>query len=255
MKYALAAIGLALSSLCFGQDAAGNPPINPDRPDVTNGTGVTPVGRIVLELGYRQTHAGDGSLQEWGDGPTWRYGLNSRLELRLVSPTYAVDSSGGPGWEDANVGFKWLLRDGGSGFSHPGYAVQGGLSLPAGSRFYRSRVLLPGVTGIADFDLGASGDLGVNVGAGSQIGGNGRPFTLLSASLSYNHSLGGPWAAYAETYMLAPAGTGNGAAGHFADAGFQFLLSNDCMLDASGGSEFDRHRQSAYFDLGVSVRF
>ncbi|MFI5385290.1 MAG: transporter [Fimbriimonadales bacterium] len=233
------------------------PPINPDRPDLTNGPGITPIGKFVLEMGYRQTRSGGATLHEWGDGPTWRYGVNDRLELRFVSPAYAVDSFGNKGFEDTNIGFKWLLKDGGDGggFKKPSYALQAGTSMPSGSNAFRSKQPLPIAIGIVDFDLGTCGDLGANVSAGSQLNGNGSRFTMYTASLSYNHSVGGPVTAYFESYMLIPTGAGNGSAGHFVDSGLQYLLNNDCMLDASVGTQIDRHQQSSYFDLGVSFRF
>ena len=240
-----------------GQTAPAEQPINPDRPNLTNGAGITPVGRIVLELGYRQTHGYGATLQEWGDGPTWRYGVNQRLEVRLVSPAYAVDDLGDKGWEDTHIGFKYLVKDGGDGggFRKPSYAVVMSTSVPTGSGGFRSKVMLPLFIGIAVFDFGSGGGLGANVAGQSQLGANGLPFLLYSLSLSYNHSLGGPWAAYFESYTLVPSGSGNGSAGRFVDGGVQYLLTNDCMLDASAGTRLDPHEQNAYVDAGVSFRF
>ncbi|HVT14291.1 MAG TPA: transporter [Fimbriimonadaceae bacterium] len=260
MKAALAVVLAGLAGMALaqsGQNSKSLPPINPDRPDLTNGVGITPIGKIVLETGYRQTGSGGVTLHEWGDGPTWRYGVSDKFEIRLVSPAYAADSFGDKGWEDAGVGFKYLLHDGGDGggFKKPSYAIQGGTTLPSGSNAFRSKQLLPFLIGIVDFDLGAKGDLGANIGAGRQLDGNGRSFTLYSTSLSYGRSLAAALTGYFEGYMLVPTGAGNGAAGHYVDSGLEYLLTNDCMLDASVGTQVDRHRQAAYFDVGVSFRF
>ncbi|HWA82477.1 MAG TPA: transporter [Fimbriimonadaceae bacterium] len=260
MKAALILVLACAAGPAFSQNDQNSktpPPINPDRPDLTNGTGITPVGKIVLEIGYRQTGSGGMTLHEWGDGPTWRYGVGDRFELRFVSPAYAVGSIAGKGWEDSGLGFKYLLRDGGDGggFKKPGYAIQGGTTLPTGSDAFRSKQLLPFLIGIVDFDLGANGDLGANLGASRQLDGNGKSFTLYSASLSYGRSLTAALTGYFEGYALVPTGIGNGSASHYVDSGLEYLLTNDCMLDASVGAQVDRHRQASYFDVGVSFRF
>lgn len=261
-KWLSAIVLIGLAGAAFGQDGKtpaekGPAPINPDRPDLTNGPGITPIGKIVLEMGYRQTRTPGSTLHEWGDGPTWRYGVNDRFEFRFVSPAYATDSFGDKGWEDTNFGFKWLLRDGGDGggFRKPSYAIQAGTTLPSGSNAFKSKQLLPSVTGIVDFDLGACGDLGANVGVGRQLNGGGTSFTMYSASLSYNHSLTNAVTGYFESYMLIPTGAGNGSASRFLDTGLTYLLNNNCMLDASVGTEIDKGRQASYVDVGMSVRF
>src|SRR5579862_1770231 len=128
MKHVPAIALCALIATTFAQttpDAAKKddktPPINPDRPDLTNGANITPVGKTVLEIGYRQTRTSGATLHEWGDQPTFRIGVNERFELRLTGPAYAVASGGQTGWEDSQVAFKWLLKDGGDngGFRHP----------------------------------------------------------------------------------------------------------------------------------------
>lgn len=257
MKAVFALCLVALCAVGLGQEKKDDKlaPVNPDRPDQTNGAGITPIGKFVLEMGYRQTRTQGISLHEWGDQPTLRYGINDRFEARVVGPVRAI-STAGNGWEDSGFGFKWLLKDGGDGggFKKPSYALQGGTNVPTGSSQFGSRKILPALTGIVDFDLGANGDLGVNVGGSTSTNGLGKEFLVWSATVSYNHSLAGPLAGFLEGYMLVPTAH-NGGTLHFADTGLQYLLSNDCMLDAFVGSRVDQHQQNSFFGAGVSFRF
>lgn len=250
MRGYLAIAVTALAAVCLAQDKEKIPPISPDRPDFTDGAGITPLGKWLLELGYRQTHSGGATLQEFGDQPVLRYGYRDNVEFRLTAPAYAT-GAGTSGFEDSAIGIKWLIKDGGDakGFKSPSYAIEAGTTFPSGSNAFRSRKLQPSAIGIVDWDFGQCGDLGANVGVAVQ-----EDFTVWSASLSYDRSFNERLAGFVESYALFP-GSPGGPSDHFADTGVQFLVNNDCMLDAFVGSQLDRHRQSAFFGAGVSFRF
>jgi hypothetical protein len=250
MKPVLAACLALLACLAPAQDKEKLPPINPDRPDFTDGPGITPLGKWLLEMGYRQTHSTGATLQEFGDQPTVRLGLRENFELRFTLPAYAL---AGPdkGFEDAAVGFKLLLRDGGDGkgWKSPSFAIEAGASVPSGSRAFRSSRFEPSAVGIVDWDFGAGGELGGNIGVTAQ-----EDFAFWSASLSYDRSLTKRATAFLESYALFP-GSAGGPDDHFADTGVQYLLNDNCMLDAFAGCQLDRHRQTAFFGAGVSLKF
>jgi hypothetical protein len=242
-----ACIALATCS-ALAQEKEKLPPINPDRPDFTDGPGIVPFAKWLLETGYRQTHGAGSTLRQFGDEPMLRYGFRSNLELRLGLPDYAI-SGAHKGFEDSSFGVKWLVRDGGDGkgWKSPSFVVEAGATVPTGSRAFRANRFQPSAIGIVDWDFGAAGELGVNVGATAA-----EDTTTWSASLSFDREVTNRISGFVESYAFFAEGA---PADHFADTGALYLLNNDCMLDAFVGCQLDRHRQTAFFGAGISFRF
>jgi len=234
------------------------PPINPDRPDFTNGAGITPQGKVVVELGYRQTATKTFTLRQYGDQPVVRFALNPNLELRVGPGDYGtVRWFGGTdqGWEDSSLGAKWCFHNGKdkSGFGDPSLALEADVEIPSGGRFFRADRAIPSLTGIVDFSIADGWDLAGNLVFAWNKDDAGD-FWQTSASLSLGHDLAERVGSFLETYMTMTARHGV-PTDHFADAGLTYRLNNDCQLDASVGTQLDRHRQTGVFGFGVSVRF
>ncbi len=229
-------------------------PINPDRPDVSDGAGITPKGKPIAELGYRQTQSSGVVIRQFGDSPLFRIGLTDNVELRLVPGGYTdfrIFGQSFTGWESSNVGFKWRFREAKKG--QPAFALEGGTSLPTGSRFFREPALQPGLTAIVDMPIDAQNDLSVNLGY-ALLRDNGQQFGQTVVSASLGHQMAKSLGSFAELYTtLAP--NSHGGDRLFADLGLTYLLTDNVQLDAFTGSTIDRKEHLFFFGAGVSFRF
>jgi len=88
---------LALASPLAAEEASGTPePINPDRPDFTNGPSLVIPHHLQLETGYTYTRTGSEKAQSLGE-ILLRYALDDRWEARLGLNSYDWIDSGVPG--------------------------------------------------------------------------------------------------------------------------------------------------------------
>src|SRR4051794_26119114 len=81
----LHAITSAQTATMFVQQAAvpvGQDNLEPDRPDVTNGTHIVDVGLLQMEIGGIWNHTGSGQ-HDVGTPTTFRLGLSEWLEARI----------------------------------------------------------------------------------------------------------------------------------------------------------------------------
>jgi len=257
-RFGLALLGVAVAGAAWGHAEDNTPPINPDRPSFSTGAGITPKGRLLLEVGYRQTRAQGFTLHEYGDGQTFRLGINDRFELRFGATAYAVQRSPGAnaeGWEDGTLGCKYVLHNGkeNSGLRSPTYAVMFTSTLPTGGPAFREKLLQPRLTGIAAFGINEASELDANL-AYTDASDSGNRFSTFSVAAVYNHSLSDKSSGFIELYSLLPGGR-RGPNDDFADAGVAYRLTNEMQLDAFGGTQLDKHGQSAFFGFGASFRF
>lgn len=233
-------------------------PINPDRPDATDGAYITPKGYPIVELGYRQTESQGVIIRQYGDGPLFRIGLTPNFELRVSPGSYTnfrIFGSDFKGQEDANVGFKYRFHEGKdkSGFRDPSIAMEFGTSLPTGSRFFRERALQPAVAGIIDWSIDDANDLAVNLGYallrddGTQFGQG-----LISASLG--HQLSSRMGSFVELYRTIAADA-HGGSHTFGDFGVTYQPNGNVQFDAFYGSTVSESAHQHFFGGGVSFRF
>ncbi len=234
------------------------PPINPDRPDQSDGAGITPKGFPIVEMGYRQTQSAGTVIRQFGDGPLIRYGLCEKFELRFSPGAYSefrFFNQTFKGMEDASIGFKYKLHEGKekSGLSNPSFALEGGTSLPTGSHFFREKALQPGLTGIADFSINDNDDLAVNLSY-SLLRDNGQQFGQSGLSASFGHQLGPKTGSFLEIFSsMAP--SAHGGTHTFSDLGVTYLVNNGIQVDAYAGRNIDSKETQFFFGAGVSFRF
>jgi len=248
-------LSIVFLALAFANPAEDGklPPINPDRPDFTDGAGIVPPGKVLFEFGYRQTASGRMTLREYGDQPMARFALRPDLELRLTGPTYAVADEKGA--EDTTVGAKWVFHQGkdSSGFRSPSLGLEASVEIVTGARDFRAERAIPQLTGIVDFSIADGWDLAGNLGFVWNKDSEGD-FWRTSASLSLGHDLSEKLGSFFEAYMLMENRHGV-PTDHFADTGLTYRLNNDCQLDISVGAQLDRRRQTGIFGFGASFRF
>jgi hypothetical protein len=180
-------------------------PIQPDRPDVTNGTSIVDVGLLQVEAGVQHVRMGS-SQQNIGTPLSLRVGLFEWLEARastdgFLRQTDPFSSVSGPG--NVQLGAKLRL------FADPGgipvLSILPTVNLPVASVSKGLGSGDPDVTLVllTGTDLGRSSHVDFNYGIGAIGAGQGRPhFWQHLLSVSFSHSLTEQLSPYIEGYWF-----------------------------------------------------
>jgi hypothetical protein len=196
-------------------------PIEPDRPDVTNGTNIVDTGLLQVEAGFQ--HARMGTQRNVGTPVTLRVGLFEWLEARLSGDGFLHQSdmsSSVSGIGNVQVGAKVRL------FADPGgvpvLSILPTVTVPVASAskglgsgdYDFTLVLLTGT------DLGKTSHVDFNYGIGAIGAGQGQPHFLQQlVSVSFSHSLTEQLSPYVEGYWFSKTDPDSGPA-FTMDAGF-----------------------------------
>ncbi|HEY4595103.1 MAG TPA: transporter [Thermoanaerobaculia bacterium] len=252
---------LALAAPLAAQDFSGlKEPINPDRPDFTNGPLLVEPGHLQIETGYTYTRLGEESSQTLGE-ILLRYAFNDRWEGRLGLNSYQwIDPGMGErrisGFQDPSVEVKIRLNDAEAEHRPHGVPAMGLLvstTIPVGARALTADVWQPRAALALHWDLPANWSLESNLGGARLADGDQRFdqfFASLSAGFQLNEKLGGFLEGYAFSKESA-----DGDATEYADVGLAYLLSNDLQLDIRVGTGLAQPHPSWFTGLGLSVRF
>jgi outer membrane putative beta-barrel porin/alpha-amylase len=202
----LHAITTAQSATMFVQQTTvpvGEGNLEPDRPDVTNGTHIVDVGLLQMEIGVISNHNGAGQ-HDVGTPTTFRLGLSEWLEARISGDGFlAVTDPSGTEHGIGNVQLGAKLRLWSDPGGVPVLSILPTLNLPAASE---SKGL---GSGQADFtiavltgtDFLTRGHIDVNYGIGRIGAGSGLPrFTQHLASWSASVEVPGPVTPYLEGF-------------------------------------------------------
>lgn len=258
MRFALAAVFVLMSAGAMAQVPAPPPdddPLQPDRPDVTNGTHIVDVGLLQVEIGGLYTHPSR-AQQALGSPITARVGLADWIEARFGTDGVLTNVDHGVaqvGIGNLQVGAKLRLWADPGGM--PVLSILPGINVPtasaekglgSGDADYTLAVL----TGT---DIGVRGHIDVNYGISAIGAGGGRPHFaqhLVSASASY--TLTHQWNPYAEVFWFSRQDPLGGAATSV-DLGAIYAVSPRLALD--GGLEAGLTRAAPSFAAfgGVSV--
>ncbi len=199
---------LAIGAPLFAQDTAGPPQpqaIEPDRPDVTNGTHIVETGLLQIEFGGQYTHATPGQ-GAFGSPFTARLGLREWLEARIGTDGLLTQTDGTTrvtGVGNVQVGAKLRLWADPGGV--PVLSVLPTVNLPTasaekglGSGHADYTVAL--LTG-TDFATHAHVDVNYGIGA---IGGSADapPFVQHLVSVSASDAISDNWNPYVELYWF-----------------------------------------------------
>jgi hypothetical protein len=259
---ALALALLALAAPLSAQDLSGlKEPMEPDRPDFTNGPKLVAPGHLQVETGYTFTRTGPEKASSLGE-ILLRYAVDDRWEARLGLNSYDWIDTGVPGerrisgFEDPFVEVKVRLNDAEAEHRPHGVPAMGLLlqtTVPVGSRALTADVWQPTATLALHWDLPAEWSIESNLGYSYDADG-GQPFSQTFASLSAGFQLNDKAGGFLEGYILSKE-SADGSATHYVDAGLSYLLSNDLALDVRAGAGLDRPRPNWFTGLGASVRF
>jgi hypothetical protein len=208
-------------------------PLEPDRPDVTNGAHLVHAGEVQVELGGILTRV---TVREhsFGSPITVRVGVATWIEARIATDgllSLADDHSRTTGFGNVQLGAKlrlWADSDGEARLSIlpavnlPTADAEKGLG--SGDADY-SATLLTGV------DLGKRGHIDFNYGLNAIGAGGGRShFTQHLASASANLTID-KWSPYVELYTFSKMAP-NGGAVTAADTGAIYTLNPRMAVDA-----------------------
>jgi hypothetical protein len=236
---------LALSAEARAQQQA-REEVEPDRPDVTNGTHIVDIGLLQIEIGGLYTHA-DSSQHSAGTPFTARVGLTDWLEARvgtdgLLTQTDGFTSVTGIG--NVQVGAKLRLWADPGGI--PVLSILPTVNIPAASA-------QKGLgSGTADYtlalltgtDIGRHTHVDVNYGIGSIGAGEGAPhFVQHLVSVSASDAVSDNWNPYVEVYWFSRqesdgAGVTAVDAGAIYELGSRYALDGGVQIALSNGPAF-----------------
>jgi hypothetical protein len=184
-------------------DAGAQDPLEPDRPDVTNGTHIVDVGLLQMEVGGIWNRSGGGQ-HDVGTPTSFRLGLTEWLEARISGDGFlAVTDPAGTARGVGNVQLGAKLRLWADPGGVPVLSILPTVNLPAASE---SKGL---GSGQADFtiavltgtDFLTHGHIDVNYGIGRIGAGSGLPrFTQHLVSWSASAEVPGPVTPYLEGF-------------------------------------------------------
>ncbi len=208
--------------------------LNPDRPDVTNGTHIVPLALAQLEFGGQYSRVGQG--EEVGTPIALRIGLLEWLEGRVEADVLSVSAPQGGGTQPAasetsfgGLGVGAKLRLWGTPGWPPVFDLMPDLTLPFGGQPGTS-IMIRVATG-SDFKDRYHVDL--NYGIGTVASDAGR-FTQHLASVSVSRQVGAHGSPYAEVYWYSK-DEASGRPWLSSDVGLVYTLSARYAVD--GGVE------------------
>jgi outer membrane putative beta-barrel porin/alpha-amylase len=219
-------------------------PVEPDRPDVTNGTHIVDIGLLQIEFGGLYTHAAS-RQHALGSPVTARAGLTEWFEARIGTDGLVSQSDGGnrvTGIGNVQIGCK--LRLWGDPGGAPVLSLLPTINLPtasaaknlgSGSADYTAALLTGG-------DIGRHGHVDVNYGIGIIGAGSGEPhFVQHLVSISASAAVSDNWNPYVETFWFSRQ-EADGPAITAMDAGAIYEIGTRYALD--GGVQFGLSRSA-----------
>jgi hypothetical protein len=224
--------------------------IQTDRPDQTECPFITPVGYLQAENGFTYENIDKNNKSITLPTILWKYGVNKNFELRLITEANTIESFGNKisGLVPTIIGFKVNVSEEKDIIPATGFI--GHLAIPnAASTNFKASYYAPSFRFNMQHTLSNQFTLAYNLGA-EWNGESPEPVFIytLTSGMSITEKLG----AYIELYGFAPQ---NQSADHRADGGFTYLITNDVMVDISGGFGITKASPDNYFALGFSYRF
>ena len=207
-------------------------PLQADRPDQTESASLVPSGYIRAETGFLYEKGGPDARIFLYSSILWKYGVNDRFEVRLITEA-GMEEYGEErvsGFYPLTMGFKTRLLD--EDGIVPQTAFLGHLtSCMSGKEAFRPEWLAPSFMLSMQHTLSGRLSLGYNLG--TEWSGNSNEPTYiysLASGISIIPNLGG----FIEVYGYLPV---EEDADHRFDCGLTYLISNDLMVDLSGGGD------------------
>jgi len=245
-KYLLS-IGLLLGTSVenlFGQS------IQTDRPDQTECPFIVPKKFIQLENGFLVENKIKSSQTLNHPSTLWKYGMSERFELRLITELISekTDAETIVGLSPVTVGFKVNICTEKGLLPMTSFIGHLTTSHVATKEFHTS-YFAPSFRFTMQHTLSDKFTLGYNLGA-EWDGETAAPTYIdtLTTGVSITEKFGG----YVELYGFVPQ---KEIADHRFDGGLTYLLTDNFMIDISGGVGLSKNAPKNYFAIGLSFRF
>lgn len=246
-----------ISDKVLSQESVENPPkqtekIKPlaaDRPDQTETPAIVPVGMFQMENGfiYENITAGESSVVS----PTilFKYGVSENLELRLITE-YTTDKIADEkisGLHPVLVGFKVNLAE--EKGIIPQTSFIGHLLIPdLASKNFKADYYATEFRFTMQHTLSDKISLGYNLGAEwDGVTPQATFVYTLTSGYAFTEKFGG----FIEVYGFAPQ---EDKPDHRFDGGMTYLISNDFMVDLSGGFGITENAPDYFLSAGFSFR-
>lgn len=221
-----------------------------DRPDQTESIQTVPNKFLQSEVGFLYEKTNESSTETLHPGVLWRYGVNDKFELRLVTEfsTSEVLNEKKTGINPVAVGLKTkLLEEQGivPNISFLGHLTVGKIA----SEQFSANGIAPDFRFLFSHSVTEKFCIGYNLGAFWEFenpAANG--VYTLSTAYSFTEKLCG----FAEVF-----GTFNAieTPSHSIDGGFSYLISNDFQIDSSAGFGISKNAPDFFISAGLSYRF
>ena len=212
-----------------------------DRPTDSASALVVPLGSFQLEAGYKfsrtEDDLGTTDVQVLPDLLA-RYGVASKVELRLVAAGWTIQSGDGgdaSGGSDISLGAKIALVNGIGRRSHMGLLVD--VSVPVGDDEFTSDYVVPKVLFLRSHSLSDRHGLTYNIGPSfvtEKSNGESDTHVDLNYAVALNGGFGPNFSLFGELYGAFATGSGR-LDRHSFQAGTTILLSRLFQIDIRGG--------------------
>lgn len=251
-KLSVALTSLLFSGVCIAQE--NNTELVTDRPDQTESSVVVPKGSLQIEMGFGISGDKIDNVESKtiSLGSTLlRYGLLENAELRfgvnydILRVSQATIDTSIQGITPIDVGTKIYIAE--ENGILPEVALIASLTMPYGSKEFRTKYLAPTLLLAASHTLSDNWGFGYNLGA-LWDGENPQAIGKYSAALGYapTDKLG----IFTEFF-----GTFNKTSGaHAFDAGITYKIVPHFQLDASGGIALNGDADDYFISMGFSWR-
>jgi hypothetical protein len=226
-------------------------PIEPDRPDFTEGTGIIPLGHWQAEGGTTFSRIDEEEASTLGELLV-RVPLAERVEARFNVGSYDWIHGGGPnveGYEDPEVGVKIRLNE----TSRPELAVLLLTTVPLGGKDLTADAWQPTVKLAAAWDLTDRFSLSSNLNVAYLAEGSER-FSQVAASLSAGFSLTDRLGAFLEAFGFSEETSGGPATG-YVNGGFSYGVTNDLSVDIRAGAGLNDANPDYFIGAGGAIRW
>ncbi|MGO4884619.1 MAG: transporter [Bryobacteraceae bacterium] len=226
-------------------DDTAPPPINTDRPAVTDSSIVVPVGSLQFENGF--TEAASQGIETLDASETLlRFGVAAKTELRFTAPDYYGRIAASGGFGDLAIGVKQQLGPA-AGFD---VSLIGTLSMPTGARAISSHGYDPSL------QLPWSRSISSNWTVAGMLSlywptQNGRRDLTGESTLLFDRQLTKRWDAFAE---YAGDFAQEGGPRHLAHIGTAYKVTPQQQLDFHFGAGLSARAVDHFIGVGYSCR-
>lgn len=242
---------LLICSISFAQETTQIEiePIQTDRPDQTETSSLTPVKMFQIETGFSYQKIDSYNSEYVVPTVLWKYGVSEIIELRLITEFHKNESFNtyNEGISPVLIGCKIRISE--ENGILPKISLIGHLAFPNLAKTeYKNNYLAPEFRFAIQHTLSEKFSFGYNLGA-EWDGFLAKATFLYTTALGY--SITDKLGSYIELYGFAPE---QQTANHNFDGGFTYLITNNFMIDASGGFGITKNAPDYFYALGFSFR-